>query len=111
MMHIARLILVLVGTAAYLGLAVLGWGGLTAFLSNPPLVALAIVTFALAGVSPAGATTQLIVGHSGRGGWRRDPASGTTFSSWMTSLAYSSAVDAFGAGQLRILLYGTRSSV
>lgn len=50
-MRIARLMLVLVGTAAYLGLAVLGWGGLTAFLSHPPLVALAIVTFALAGVS------------------------------------------------------------
>jgi protein-S-isoprenylcysteine O-methyltransferase Ste14 len=43
--------LILVGTAAYLGLAVLGWGGLAAFFSQPALVALAIVVFALAGAS------------------------------------------------------------
>jgi protein-S-isoprenylcysteine O-methyltransferase Ste14 len=46
-----RTALILVGTAAYLGLAVLGWGGLAAFLSHPALVALAIVVFALAGAS------------------------------------------------------------
>ncbi len=40
-----------VGTAAYLGLAVLGWGGLAAFFSHPALVALAIAVFALAGAS------------------------------------------------------------
>ncbi len=50
-MLVVRLALILVGTAAYLGLAVLGWGGFTAFFSHPPLIALAIVTFALAGVA------------------------------------------------------------
>jgi len=45
------LTLVLVGSAAYLGLAVLGWGGLAAFFSHPPLVALAIALFVMAGVS------------------------------------------------------------
>jgi protein-S-isoprenylcysteine O-methyltransferase Ste14 len=44
-----RLVLVLLGTTAYLGLAVLGWGGLAAFLSHPARVVLAIVTVALAG--------------------------------------------------------------
>jgi protein-S-isoprenylcysteine O-methyltransferase Ste14 len=43
-----RMALILVGSAAYLGLAVLGWGGLAAFFSHPALVALAIVVFALA---------------------------------------------------------------
>jgi protein-S-isoprenylcysteine O-methyltransferase Ste14 len=33
-----------VGTLAYLGLAVLGWGGFSAFFSHPALVALAIAT-------------------------------------------------------------------
>ena len=37
-------------TVAYIGLAVLGRGGFVAFFSEPPLVALAIVTFALLGV-------------------------------------------------------------
>lgn len=46
-----RLALALVGTAAYLGLAVLGWGGLAAFFSHPALIALAVALFALAGVS------------------------------------------------------------
>jgi protein-S-isoprenylcysteine O-methyltransferase Ste14 len=46
-----RFALVVVGTAAYLGLAVLGWGGLAAFFSHPPLTALAIVLFALSGVA------------------------------------------------------------
>ena len=50
-MTLVRVTLVLVGTAAYLGLAVLGWGGFTAFFSRPPLIALAIVTFALAGAA------------------------------------------------------------
>ena len=48
---IVRATLILVGTAAYLGLAVLGWGGFTAFFSHPPLIALAIATFALAGAA------------------------------------------------------------
>src|SRR5271165_4604409 len=41
----------LAGTAAYLGLAVLGAGGFAAFFSRPPLIALAIITFALAGAA------------------------------------------------------------
>jgi protein-S-isoprenylcysteine O-methyltransferase Ste14 len=48
---IVRLTLILVATAAYLGLAVLGWGGLTGFFSHPPLVALAVVAFAMAGAA------------------------------------------------------------
>ena len=43
----ARFALVVLSTAAYLGLAVLGWAGL-AFFSNPARIALAIVTFAMA---------------------------------------------------------------
>jgi protein-S-isoprenylcysteine O-methyltransferase Ste14 len=35
-----RLILVLAGTALWYGLAVLGFGGITAFLSHPPLIGL-----------------------------------------------------------------------
>jgi len=42
-----RLMLIVVGTAAQLGLAVLGRGGFTAFFSQPALVALAIALFAL----------------------------------------------------------------
>jgi Na+-translocating ferredoxin:NAD+ oxidoreductase RnfD subunit len=34
----------LVGTIVYLGLAVLGWGGLAAFLSHPALVAIVAAT-------------------------------------------------------------------
>jgi hypothetical protein len=46
-MTIVSVTLVIVGTAAYLGLALLGWGGWTAFCSHPARVALAL----LAGVS------------------------------------------------------------
>jgi protein-S-isoprenylcysteine O-methyltransferase Ste14 len=46
-----RLTLVVVGTAAYLGLAVVGWGGVEAFFSNPARVALAIATFAVSGAA------------------------------------------------------------
>ena len=35
------------GVCAYLGLAILGWGGFAAFFSHPARVALAIVTLAL----------------------------------------------------------------
>jgi protein-S-isoprenylcysteine O-methyltransferase Ste14 len=51
LMPAVRLILIVVGTAAYLGLAVIGWGGLAAFFSHPPLIALAIAFFALSGVA------------------------------------------------------------
>ena len=43
-----RTALVLVGTAAYLGLAILGWGGFAAFFAHDALTALAIVLFATA---------------------------------------------------------------
>ena len=44
-------LLVTVATVAYVGLAVLGWGGLAAFFSHPARTSLAAVTFVLAGVS------------------------------------------------------------
>ena len=46
-----RLLLIVLGVAAYLGLAVLGWGGFAAFFAHPALIALAIVTFALSGAA------------------------------------------------------------
>ena len=50
-MTVVRVTLVLVGTAAYLGLAILGWGGWTAFFAHPARVVLAVVLAVLAGVS------------------------------------------------------------
>ena len=46
-----RLALIVVGTAAYFSLAVLGWAGLAAFFSHPALIALAVAVFVMAGVS------------------------------------------------------------
>jgi len=46
-----RLTMIVGGTAAYLGLAVLGGGGLAAFFSHPARVALAVVLFTLATVA------------------------------------------------------------
>ncbi|HLJ44005.1 MAG TPA: isoprenylcysteine carboxylmethyltransferase family protein [Candidatus Binataceae bacterium] len=46
-----RWTLILVGTAAYFALAVIARGGLAAFFSHPPLVALAIALFALSGAA------------------------------------------------------------
>jgi protein-S-isoprenylcysteine O-methyltransferase Ste14 len=47
-----RLVLAAIaGTAAYLGLAILGWGGFAAFFSHPPLTALTIVVVVMTGVS------------------------------------------------------------
>jgi protein-S-isoprenylcysteine O-methyltransferase Ste14 len=47
-----RLTLITVaGTGAYLGLAVLGWGGFAAFFSHPALTGVAIVTFGLSGAA------------------------------------------------------------
>src|SRR5215471_755704 len=51
MMTSVRVTLVIIGTVAYLGLAILGWGGWTAFFAHPARIALAIVLFVLAGVS------------------------------------------------------------
>jgi protein-S-isoprenylcysteine O-methyltransferase Ste14 len=41
----------IVATVAYLGLAVLGWGGFAAFFSQPALIALTIVVFVLSAVA------------------------------------------------------------
>src|SRR6516225_2111323 len=41
----------IVGSLAYLGLAILGWGSFAAFFSHPPLIALVIVGFVLTGVA------------------------------------------------------------
>jgi len=43
----ARLAMILGATALFLGLAVLGWGGFSAFFSHPALTALALVTFVI----------------------------------------------------------------
>jgi protein-S-isoprenylcysteine O-methyltransferase Ste14 len=48
---LVRVTLVLGGTAAYLGLAILGWGGWSAFFAHPACVALAVVLAVLAAVS------------------------------------------------------------
>ena len=45
-----RLALIVVGTAVYLALAVLGWGGFAAFL-HPALIAIAVAVFVMAGAS------------------------------------------------------------
>ena len=50
-MTIIRVTLVIVGTAAYLGLAILGWGGWTAFFSHPARIALAVALAVMAGAS------------------------------------------------------------
>jgi hypothetical protein len=42
-------LITIVATLAYLGLAILGWGGFAAFFSYSALIALAIVLFALSG--------------------------------------------------------------
>jgi hypothetical protein len=43
----ARFAMVVLATAAYLGLAILGWGGVAPFFSNTARVVLAIVTLAM----------------------------------------------------------------
>jgi len=44
-------LITIVATLAYLGLAILGWGGFAAFFSRSALIALAVVLFALSGVA------------------------------------------------------------
>lgn len=61
----AKLALVVVGTVVYLGLAVLGWGGFSAFFSHPALIAL---TAAAVAVSIA----SLFVGGNLSAGVRED---------------------------------------
>ena len=48
---IVRVTFIMAATAAYFGLAVLGWGGPAAFFSHPPLIALAVALFVIAGVA------------------------------------------------------------
>jgi protein-S-isoprenylcysteine O-methyltransferase Ste14 len=48
---IVRATFIMSGTAAYFGLAVLGWGGPDAFFSHPSLIALAVALFVIAGVA------------------------------------------------------------
>jgi protein-S-isoprenylcysteine O-methyltransferase Ste14 len=50
-MPTVRLTLIVVGTAAYLGLAVLGWGGLATFFSHPARITLAVALSVMAGAS------------------------------------------------------------
>ena len=64
-MTMVRVALVLIGTAVYVGLAILGWGGWTAFFAHPARVALAVVLFVLSGVS-------LVAGGNLRPGLRED---------------------------------------
>ncbi|HYZ42056.1 MAG TPA: hypothetical protein VE687_15775, partial [Stellaceae bacterium] len=60
-----RLALIVGGAVAYLGLAILGEGGLEAFFSHAPLIALAIVLSALSG-------TALFAGGNLSSGVRED---------------------------------------
>ncbi len=60
-----RFMLSIIGSAAYLGLAVLGWGGFAAFFSHPALVALAAV-LGVMGVA------AFVVGGSVSSGVRED---------------------------------------
>jgi len=48
---VLRLLLVAIGSCAYAGLAVLGWGGFRPFFSHPALVALVVVLLALSVVA------------------------------------------------------------
>ncbi len=48
---LTRAFYTVIGSLAYLGLAVAGWHGISAFFSHPPLVGLTVVLFALSGVS------------------------------------------------------------
>src|SRR5215470_15274965 len=47
----ARLTMIVAATAVSLGLAVLGWGGFSAFFSHPALTALTLATFAISGAA------------------------------------------------------------
>jgi hypothetical protein len=51
MVWVLRVVLVALGTASYVGLAILGWGGFRPFFSHPALAALLVVVLALSGVA------------------------------------------------------------
>jgi protein-S-isoprenylcysteine O-methyltransferase Ste14 len=44
-------LITIIGTLAYLGLAILGWGGFGAFFSHPALIAVAIIVLGLSGIA------------------------------------------------------------
>ena len=46
-----RFVFIVIGTCAYAGLAILGWGGFRQFFSHPALIALVAVLFGLSAVS------------------------------------------------------------
>lgn len=46
-----KLVMVVLGTLVYVGLAVIGWGGIAPFFANPARVALVIVALALSVVA------------------------------------------------------------
>src|SRR5437660_868596 len=50
-MSTVKLALVALGTAAYLGFAILGWGGFAAFFSDPARIALTVALFAMSAVA------------------------------------------------------------
>jgi len=52
MSTVFRFTLIIGGSVAYLGLAVLGWGGFAAFFCRPAFIALSVVLFALSGLVP-----------------------------------------------------------
>jgi protein-S-isoprenylcysteine O-methyltransferase Ste14/DNA-binding transcriptional ArsR family regulator len=51
MRSVLRLALIAIGSCAYAGLAILGWGGFRPFFSHSALIALIVVLFALSGVA------------------------------------------------------------
>ena len=56
MKRLLLLLLTLASTLAYLGLAILGWGGFAAFFAHPPLIAVVVLTIlmSLAGMMSRG---------------------------------------------------------
>src|SRR5262252_10643682 len=51
MRSVFRSALIVIGSCAYAGLGILGWGGFRPFFSHPALIALVVVLFALSAVS------------------------------------------------------------
>jgi hypothetical protein len=51
MRSVLKLALIAIGSCAYAGLAILGWGDFRTFFSHPALTALVVVVFALSIVS------------------------------------------------------------
>jgi protein-S-isoprenylcysteine O-methyltransferase Ste14 len=73
-------LITVVGTLAYLGLAILGWGGFAAFFSHPALVDLTIAYFVLLGIA-------LFSGSNLSPGARDDPADRwVVFAFWLIGL-------------------------